>query len=186
MPGVKGTVTGAKGDAQPLNKKRGAQVDAVEDGGLKPAKKAKVQADGAKASSPAKSNSPHAPGAASSDTEVLSPEAYRKAHDISVKAFGAGSPELWQRFEDAPLPDKLQVALKAAGFKAPSPIQVSAQRVQHAGRLLNTRTALLTVDAPWRLSSRSRALQPAPTASLTGGELLLLLLTCRPRPGPWQ
>ena len=65
----------------------------------------------------------------------VSPQEYRKLHDITVQSFGGqGEPPLFQRFEDAPFPPALHAALKAAGFKEPSPIQAAAWPLALTGR----------------------------------------------------
>lgn len=63
------------------------------------------------------------------------PQEFRKLHDITVQSFGGqGEPPLFQRFEDAPFPPALHAALKAAGFKEPSPIQAAAWPLALTGR----------------------------------------------------
>ena len=66
--------------------------------------------------------SPAAPAKAAGGEDVLTADAYRAKHDITVK--GVPSPAVYQTFAEAPFPAPLKAALAAAGFAAPSPIQV--------------------------------------------------------------
>jgi hypothetical protein len=77
------------------------------------------KAEKAAAQQPAASPAPAAVG----PRPELSDAEYRKLHDIKVTG---GQSHICQSFDAAPFPASLISALKAAGFAAPSPIQVRA------------------------------------------------------------
>ncbi len=65
------------------------------------------------------------------EQRTIDADAYRTQHDITIKAFSSTpgeKPPVFQSFEEAPFPTALQQALAAAGFTAPSPIQVTSER----------------------------------------------------------
>eukprot|EP00455_Lapot_gusevi_P053790 TRINITY_DN847_c0_g1_i2.p1 TRINITY_DN847_c0_g1~~TRINITY_DN847_c0_g1_i2.p1 ORF type:complete len:521 (-),score=120.52 TRINITY_DN847_c0_g1_i2:45-1607(-) len=58
--------------------------------------------------------------------EILSPAAYRAAHEIKIDGNDVKNLPLFQTFVETPFPSKLRAALTGAGFVAPSPIQAQA------------------------------------------------------------
>ena len=121
------------------DKKEKLPQDKAERKALKAAKKAAKEAKAA--SAPAARTSPRLAAAAAAtaevpllpldDTEivsvaseVLSPEDYRKKHQIASTS--SSLPDPFQTFDDGPFDDRLKAVCKGAGFAAPSPIQAQA------------------------------------------------------------
>jgi len=95
-----------------------------------PAKKKKEKKKAAVAEEAVASTS--ADGASAGD--VMSPDAFRKKHEITSAREDQSLPDPVQRFEDAPFSKKIKAGLAAAGFAAPSPIQAQGWAVAVLGQ----------------------------------------------------
>ena len=117
----------------------------------KPKKKVKTSCASPAAAAVPATTSPTTASPAAPTT--LSAEQYRASHDITVK--GVPAPDVYQTFDAAPFPDALKNALKAAGFAAPSPIQVRCETYSTI-----TRLPPLGLDLAWRLKQTKKLRQP--------------------------